>query len=82
MTRYRSTRVVTTGEGAMTDEEAREMFGLPPKIEDEEAAEAARELLGPQPQPGLAAVPSGDGDGASDGEGSVDVTEEVSQAAE
>jgi DNA-directed RNA polymerase subunit beta' len=85
MTRYRSTRVVTTGEGAMTDEEAREMFGLPPRIEDEEAAEAARELLGSQPQPGLAAVPSGDGaEGDAEGDGQVDVTdsEEVTQAAE
>jgi hypothetical protein len=33
------------------------MFGLPPRIEDGEAEEAARELLGGV---GLSAVPSGD----------------------
>ena len=85
MTRYRSTRVVTTGEGAMTDEEAREMFGLPPRLEEEEAASAARELFG-TPNSGLAAVPSSsDGDGAEpEGDGEVDLTEaeEATQAAE
>jgi len=72
MTRYRSTRVVTTGEGAMSDEEARAMFGLPPRIEDDEAVEAARELLGGV---GLTAVPGPDGDGES-------AQEEVSSAVE
>ncbi|MDQ4143159.1 MAG: DNA-directed RNA polymerase subunit beta', partial [Actinomycetota bacterium] len=80
MTRYRSTRVVTTGEGAISDEEAREMFGLPPRLEEEEAASAARELFG-TPGSGLQAVPSGDG-ASSDGDGQVDVTDEVTQAAE
>jgi DNA-directed RNA polymerase subunit beta' len=74
MTRYRSTRVVTTGEGAMSDEEARAMFGLPPRIEDDEAVEAARELLGGV---GLTAVPGPDGDG--DGQ---PAQEEVSSAVE
>ena len=81
MSRYRSIRVQTTGEGAISDDEARAMFGLPPRPEtDEEAAEAARELLGGV---GLQAVPdvSGDGDGES-----IDVTdaedEEVHTAAE
>ena len=59
MTRYRSIRVTTTGEGAMSDEEARAMFGLPPRIDDDEATEAARELLGAGAT--LSAVPSGDG---------------------
>jgi DNA-directed RNA polymerase subunit beta' len=82
MTRYRSIRAITTGEGAISDDEARAIFGLPPRpIEESEAAEAARELLGGV---GLSAVPSGDGsDGAGDGE--VDVTEgseEVTSAAE
>jgi DNA-directed RNA polymerase subunit beta' len=57
MTRYRAIRVQTTGEGAISDDEARSMFGLPPRGEsDEEAAEAARELLGGV---GLQAVPDG-----------------------
>jgi hypothetical protein len=82
MTRYRSIRAITTGEGAISDDEARAMFGLPPRpVEDSEAADAARELLGGV---GLSAVPSGDGsDGSGDGE--VDVTEgseEVTSAAE
>jgi DNA-directed RNA polymerase subunit beta' len=85
MTRYRSTRVVTTGEGAMTDEEAREMFGLPPRLEEEEAATAARELFG-TPGSGLSAVPSSsDGDGAEpegDDEVSLTEAEEATQAAE
>ena len=63
MSRYRSIQVKTKGEAAMSDDEARAMFGLPPRVEDEEAEEAARELLGGV---GLAAVPSGDGEG--DGE--------------
>jgi DNA-directed RNA polymerase subunit beta' len=58
MSRYRSIRVTTTGEGAMSDDEARAMFGLPPRVEDGEAEEAARELLGGV---GLSSVPSGDG---------------------
>ena len=81
MSRYRSIRVLTTGEAAMSDEEARAMFGLPPKIEDEEAESAARELLGGV---GLTAVPSSDGDGAvADGmhETSAE-TEDVSTAVE
>jgi hypothetical protein len=50
------------------------MFGLPPRIEDDEAEEAARELLGGV---GLTAVPSDDGDGE------VSLSEaEVSEAAE
>jgi DNA-directed RNA polymerase subunit beta' len=75
MTRYRSIRAITTGEGAISDDEARAMWGLPPRpVEDSEAADAARELLGGV---GLSAVPSGDGDAA------VDVTdEEVTSAAE
>jgi DNA-directed RNA polymerase subunit beta' len=79
MTRYRSTRVEATGEGAMSDEEARAMFGLPPRVVgDEDAASAARELFG-SPGSGLQAVP--DDDGA--GNGAVeDEAEEVTQAAE
>jgi DNA-directed RNA polymerase subunit beta' len=72
MSRYRSIQVKTTGEGAMSDEEARAMFGLPPRVEDAEAEEAARELLGGV---GLAAVPSGDGEG--DGEVSLTESEEA-----
>ncbi|MEA2487018.1 MAG: hypothetical protein QOF16_672, partial [Actinomycetota bacterium] len=59
MTRYRSIRPVTTGEAAMSDDEARAMFGLPPRVEDDEAADVARELLG---NVGLTAVPSADGE--------------------
>jgi DNA-directed RNA polymerase subunit beta' len=78
MSRYRSIQVKTTGEGAMSDEEARSMFGLPPRVEDAEAEEAARELLGGV---GLAAVPSGDGEG--DGEVSLSEPQEaVSEEAE
>jgi DNA-directed RNA polymerase subunit beta' len=76
MTRYRSTRVVTTGEGAMSDEEARAIFGLPPRSE-EEAASAAMELFGD----GLRAVPdeaSGDGQDADEAE----AAEEMTSAAE
>ena len=79
MTRYRSTRVVTTGEGAISDEEAREMFGLPARIEDEEAESAARELLGGV---GLQAVGSGDGEVESEGRPDVNLVEGVSEAAE
>jgi DNA-directed RNA polymerase subunit beta' len=79
MSRYRSIRVQTTGEGAISDDEARAMFGLPPRPETaEEAAEAARELLGGV---GLQAVPDVSGDGEE-----IDVTEtedeEVHTAAE
>jgi hypothetical protein len=72
MSRYRSIRVQTTGEGAISDDEARAMFGLPPRIEDEEAETVARELLGSGA--GLTGVPSGDG-------ASIEA-EEVTQAAE
>jgi DNA-directed RNA polymerase subunit beta' len=58
MTRYRSTRIETVGEAAMSDDEARAMFGLPPRIEEDEVSEAARELFG---APALQSVPSGDG---------------------
>jgi DNA-directed RNA polymerase subunit beta' len=78
MTRYRSTRVLTTGEGAMSDDEARAMFGLPPRIEDDEAADAARELLGGV---GLTAVPSADGS-SEDGGADEPVEEDVSSAVE
>ncbi|HET7483070.1 MAG TPA: DNA-directed RNA polymerase subunit beta' [Actinomycetota bacterium] len=66
MSRYRNIRVITTGEGAMSDEEARAMFGLPPRpIEEGEAEEAARELFG-----GISAVPEPGADGAeADGSG-------------
>ncbi|MDQ5814932.1 MAG: DNA-directed RNA polymerase subunit beta' [Actinomycetota bacterium] len=77
MTRYRSTRVEATGKGAMSDEEARAMFGLPPRsVDEDDAASAARELFG-SPGAGLKAVPDGTGNGAS-----TDEAEEVSQAAE
>ena len=64
MTRYRSIRVTTTGE-VISDEEARELWGLPQReeVSDEEAAAAARELLG---GPGLQAVPDVSGDGESE----------------
>ncbi|MFN2525428.1 MAG: DNA-directed RNA polymerase subunit beta' [Actinomycetota bacterium] len=60
MSRYRSVRVVTTGEPSISDEEARAMFGLPPRIAEGEAEEAARELLGGS---ALTAVPTSGGDG-------------------
>ena len=63
MTRYRSIRVVTKGEGAISDDEARAMFGLPPR-EDEEAEEAARAMLG--------VVGDGNGNGSSS-EGGIDL---------
>jgi DNA-directed RNA polymerase subunit beta' len=70
MTRYRAIRVQTTGEPSISDDEARAMFGLPPRAEgaDEEAAEAARELLG---SVGLQAVPSGMSETSVDGDGEV-----------
>jgi DNA-directed RNA polymerase subunit beta' len=75
MTRYRSIRVQTTGEPSVSDDEARAMFGLPPRERsDEEAVEAARELLGGV---GLQAVPDPSGDGEAAAE-----DEEVSSAAE
>jgi DNA-directed RNA polymerase subunit beta' len=67
MTRYRSIRAVTKGEGAISDDEARAMFGLPPR-EDTEGEEAARELLGGV---GLASVPT---DGDAEGEGEIDLS--------
>jgi hypothetical protein len=63
MSRYRNIRVTTTGDAAISDDEARAMWGLEPRVADDEAAEAARELLGGV---GLQSVPSGeelDGDG-------------------
>ncbi|MDQ3646436.1 MAG: DNA-directed RNA polymerase subunit beta' [Actinomycetota bacterium] len=64
MSRYRSIRVTTAGEPAMSDDDARAMFGLPPRIADDDAEEAARELLGGVGS--LQAVPSGDGDGLTE----------------
>src|SRR5687767_4255186 len=78
MTRYRSVRVNTTGEAAMSDEEARAMFGLPPKLEDEDVAEQARELLGGS---GLQAVPEGSHEVSVDGDGAA-ASEEAHSAAE
>jgi hypothetical protein len=67
MSRYRAIRVTTTGQPSMSDDEARAMFGLAPRVDDDDAATAARELLGGV---GLTAVPSPDGDGAAaDGDG-------------
>jgi DNA-directed RNA polymerase subunit beta' len=79
MTRYRAIRVQTTGEPSMSDDEARAMFGLPPRPEgvEEEAVEAARELLGGV---GLQAVPDGMSE-TGDGE-VVAEDEEVTSAAE
>jgi len=76
MSRYRNVSIETTGEGAISDAEAREMFGLPPRTEEEDAA---RELFGD----GLRAVPdsSEDGEGQADAD-SVNLDEEVSTAAE
>jgi DNA-directed RNA polymerase subunit beta' len=83
MSRYRSVRVMTTGEGAMSDDDARAMFGLPPRIDDTDVAETARELLGGG---SLQAVGSLDGDGEVDlaaaGMTEEDVPEEVSTVAE
>ena len=72
MSRYRSIRVTTSGEAAMSDDEARAMFGLPPREESEE--ETASALLGGV---GLTAVPDID----ADGDGAVDVTEEEATSA-
>jgi DNA-directed RNA polymerase subunit beta' len=74
MSRYRNIRVVTTGDQAISDDEAREMWGLPPRTEDEEAADAARELLGGV---GLTSVPTGE-----DAIDVADVDSEVTSAAE
>ncbi|HJR44224.1 MAG TPA: DNA-directed RNA polymerase subunit beta' [Actinomycetota bacterium] len=72
MSRYRSIRVVTTGEGAMSDDEARAMFGLPPREEtDEDMASFI----------GLSAVPSDEEEDGS-GDGEVSVAEEATSAAE
>jgi DNA-directed RNA polymerase subunit beta' len=83
MSRYRSVRVMTTGEGAMSDDDARAMFGLPPRIDDTDVAETARELLGGG---SLQAVGSLDGEGEADlaavGMSEEDVPEEVSTVAE
>ncbi len=73
MSRYRSIQIKTTGEGAISDEEAREMFGLPAR-EAADAEETARELLGVS-----AAAGGGGGGGFSeppasgDGEGTESV---------
>ncbi len=76
MSRYRNVSIETTGEGAISDAEAREMFGLPPRTEEEDAA---RELFGD----GLRAVPDSSGDGESQPDGEAEsLDEEVSTAAE
>jgi len=68
MSRYRSIRVETTGDAAMSDDEARAMFGLPPREEEEDVASFM----------GLQAVPSAeDGEGEGDGEVVVPEPEEV-----
>jgi DNA-directed RNA polymerase subunit beta' len=67
MPRYRNLTVTTTGEGAISDDDAREMWGLPPRSEDDLAADA-QELFGGGT---LQAVPSqsdGDGTGAEEEE--------------
>jgi hypothetical protein len=79
MSRYRSIRVVTTGDAAISDDEARAMWGLPPReVGDDEAAEAARELLGGV---GLTSVPTGE-EIDIDAEGSEEESEGVTSAAE
>jgi DNA-directed RNA polymerase subunit beta' len=76
MSRYRSIRVQTTGEPSISDDEARAMFGLPPREgAEEDAAEAARELLGGV---GLQAVP----DGMTETSEEEEVEEGVTSAAE
>ncbi|MGH2752693.1 MAG: DNA-directed RNA polymerase subunit beta' [Actinomycetota bacterium] len=77
MSRYRNVSIETTGEGAISDAEAREMFGLPPRTEEEDAA---RELFGD----GLRAVPdsSEDGESAPEAEAQSLTEEEVTTAAE
>jgi DNA-directed RNA polymerase subunit beta' len=79
MSRYRSVKVMTTGEGAMSDDDARAMFGLPPRIDDSDVAETARELLG---SGSLQAVGSLDGDGEVDLASVGMSEEEVTTAAE
>jgi DNA-directed RNA polymerase subunit beta' len=80
MSRYRSIRVTTTGDAAISDDEARAMWGLSPRVEDEEAAEAARELLGGV---GLTSVPTGDEIAMGDGMHEVGAeAEEATSAAE
>ena len=79
MTRYRAIRINTTGQPAMSDEEARAMFGLPPRVEDEEAAESARELLGGV---GLTAVPEGGSHEVDLAAGDGQSSEEAHSAAE
>jgi DNA-directed RNA polymerase subunit beta' len=79
MSRYRSVKVMTTGEGAMSDDDARAMFGLPPRIDDTDVAETARELLGGG---SLQAVGSLDGDGEVDLADVGMTEEEVTTAAE
>ncbi|CAN5671586.1 hypothetical protein BH18ACT15_BH18ACT15_00210 [soil metagenome] len=54
MSRYRSVRVSTTGEAAMSDEEARSFLGLPHRSAEDEADDTAREIFGTA---GLRAVP-------------------------
>ncbi|MDP9235438.1 MAG: hypothetical protein M3P01_12945, partial [Actinomycetota bacterium] len=56
----------------MSDDDARAMFGLPPRIDDSDVAETARELLGGG---SLQAVGSLDGEGEDD-LGAVGMTEE------
>jgi len=72
---------VTKGEGAISDDEARAMFGLPPREEDE-GEEAARAMLGvvgdgngtgADEEIDLAAVGTAESDGA---EGTETATEE------
>jgi DNA-directed RNA polymerase subunit beta' len=71
MSRYRSIRVETTGDAAVSDDEARAMFGLPPREQDEDVASFM----------GLQAVPSAE-DGEGDGDGEVVVPEAEEVAAE
>jgi DNA-directed RNA polymerase subunit beta' len=79
MSRYRSIRVVTTGDAAISDDEARAMWGLPPReVGDDEAAEAARELLGGV---GLTSVPTGE-EIDIDAEDSDQESEDVTSAVE
>ena len=66
MSRYRSIRVETTGDAAVSDDEARAMFGLPPREQDEDVASFM----------GLQSVPSAE-DGEGDAEVVVPESEEV-----
>ncbi len=80
MARYRNLRVTTTGAAAISDEEARAMWGLPPRSE-EDLAGSAQELFG---SAALQAVPSeGDGstEGSSDGSETGEGSEEGISAA-